>query len=434
MALLNLLFELREALPLTLGVFHLNHGTRGHESDLDEEFLRAAAELNGIPFFREKVDFLNVPRGRSFEEYARDVRYRLLCERAMRLGYQCATAHTSDDNAETLLMRVFQGTGLHGLAGISPVRDIIIRPLLCVSADEVYGYLHSNGITWREDASNRDTKYLRNHIRHEILPLLEKRFPGVRRSLSNLAGVAGEFRELLDGLLVEKYGRILEKQENGEVLIHYKRFAHSMPLLAHVFALAFREMGLHVSTAILNEVCRRITVKRSHCELYAGMGVRVYKTIAGGEEIALIGPGKEPDRLDSWEYNADLSILPLELSLPEAGIVIQVEESEISRFNAEEGAGNTLYISGDSLSTVTIRNRRPGDVISLSGGTKKLKKMLIDQKYDPAAKDRVPLLAVNNSISVVLGNFAGNFRNMIARDRMVRQNTKKILAIRAVRK
>ncbi len=434
MALLNIMLELRESLPLTLGVFHLNHGTRGRESDLDEEFVRAEAERYAVPFHGEKFDFSTVPRGRSFEEYAREVRYGLLLENARGRSALCATAHTSDDNVETVLMRIFQGTGPHGLTGIPPVRGDILRPLLCLSSDEVYEYLNSRGIQWRDDASNRDVKFLRNHLRHEIIPLLEKRFPRVRKAVAGLAGISSGSGDLLDELLSEKYGLLLEKRDNGDVFIRYQRFSGSAPLLSHVLAMAFRELGLFISTAILDEMCRRFFMNRTHCELYRGRGIQARKTVIDGEGAILIGRITDIADRTNWSYDVDMSGLPLEILLAGEGIALYIEDAGVSRFSGKTKAPDTVFISGDSLSVIRIRNRRPGDTITLPGGTRKLKKVLIDQKYNPDDKDRVPLLEAGGAIIAVLGSFSGDYRTLVARDFMVNRNTKKILAIRTVKK
>jgi tRNA(Ile)-lysidine synthase len=174
---------------------HLNHGTRGAESDADAALARALADRLGIPFCEERRDVpAEVAReGRNFHEYARAVRYAFLCRAAREQGCAAvATGHHADDATETLLMRLVRGTGPRGLAGIPPVSDWdgvrVVRPLIECRRSEILAYLGERGIEWREDSSNAQPKYLRNRVRRELLPLLERDFnPQVREGINRLA-------------------------------------------------------------------------------------------------------------------------------------------------------------------------------------------------------------------------------------------------------
>src|SRR5207249_162328 len=168
-ALLHVLATLAPAWGLRLHALHVDHGLRA-DSARDAEFVRRLGERLGIPV---DVATVTVERRGSLEAAARAARYAALTACADRVGAaRIALGHTADDQAETVLMRVLQGTGMRGLAGIPPVRDRIIRPLIeCRRADVVAG-LHRAGLEWIEDPSNQDPKFLRNRIRHELLPWL----------------------------------------------------------------------------------------------------------------------------------------------------------------------------------------------------------------------------------------------------------------------
>jgi len=184
-----LLTILRE-LGLRPHVLHLNHHLRGLESDADEQFVRELAA--GLPFHSEHAD-LNGVKG-NLEQAAREARrefFTRLLDRKV-VG-AVALAHTRDDQAETVLMRLIRGTGSRGLAAMRPVSGRFLRPLLGSSRAEVEAFLRERGIAWREDQSNRDPRFTRNRIRHELLPLLERDYnPGVREALAHLAATAAD--------------------------------------------------------------------------------------------------------------------------------------------------------------------------------------------------------------------------------------------------
>jgi tRNA(Ile)-lysidine synthase len=180
---------------LKLYVCHVNHGLRGAESDADEKFVRRLAESYGLPcgVFRARVKALAEKTGSGTEHAARTERYRLLLKYARSKGCRlAATAHHSDDNAETVLLNLLRGTRARGLAGIPPSRPLgggvrVIRPLMALSRREIEDYLRANGMKARKDSSNDDQKYTRNWIRATLLPLLEKKQPRIRGHLVDIA-------------------------------------------------------------------------------------------------------------------------------------------------------------------------------------------------------------------------------------------------------
>ena len=191
MALVRALAERSRELGLVLHVAHLHHGLRGAEADADRDFCRKMAENLGLPFHESRVDTAaeaqaDPAKGKSsetIEEAARRLRYGWFRE-LMGSGVvdAVATAHTRDDQAETVLARFLRGAWTEGLAGIHPVvrfpEGPILRPLLATSRTEIEAWLRRLGQEWREDSSNRHLTFTRNRIRHELLPLLEGGIPG----------------------------------------------------------------------------------------------------------------------------------------------------------------------------------------------------------------------------------------------------------------
>ncbi|NLZ44940.1 MAG: tRNA lysidine(34) synthetase TilS, partial [Clostridia bacterium] len=202
---MTLLFVLRRLpLALRLHVFHLNHGLRP-EAEAEKELVVKVCNEWGLPCRVEEIKLAKRARGASLQERARRERYRLLAEAAQAVGAtKIALGHQADDQVETVLMRFLTGAGPEGLSGIPPVRGPYIRPLLAVSREEILAYARNHSLPWLEDASNRETDYFRNRIRHRLLPLLQEEYqPGLGKRLQETAVLFREWEEFT-GELVEK--------------------------------------------------------------------------------------------------------------------------------------------------------------------------------------------------------------------------------------
>jgi tRNA(Ile)-lysidine synthase len=199
-ALLLLLLELRGELGIVLSVAHVNHKLRGEESDEDERFVAELARRHDLELMVRAAPVLR-ERAAGIEAAARALRYGFFCElaRAGRVA-KIATAHTLDDQAETVLLRMFRGTGIRGLAGIHPrliledegrASGEVVRPLLEVRRAELQEFLRARGQEWREDSSNRDPSFLRNRVRLAVLPVLKESFGELAaENLADLAEIA----------------------------------------------------------------------------------------------------------------------------------------------------------------------------------------------------------------------------------------------------
>lgn len=433
MALLHILYRMREELSISLEIFHLNHTSRGEESDADETFLLDVAKWLDVPIIAKSVDVMGSrPGGCSFEEHARNVRYTLAHEIAReRKCDAIATAHTRDDSVETILMRLFQGTGLHGLRGIEPRRGIIIRPILCLSSEEVYRYLRSNAISWRDDATNADTQYLRNFIRHELLPVVQKRFPDGAAAVARLSDIAHDELLLSDELIRELYGKDVLCRKQDSVKIAWEKVRGKDLLVKHLLARAFHELGGYISTGMIEDIMRKLKGNRTNEELFRGRGLRAVKTQADDGVVILISRDETIEKKDSWEYHVLFAQLPQRFFLREAGLHLEFFFVDEDFFLKNKNDCDMALVSlKEDDTALIVRSRRPGDRISCAGGEKKIKELFIDRKLSPEAKERVPIIAVGGRIAAVLLGFLGSGHNRIADDFLVNSGSKKILAIR----
>ncbi len=202
---------------------HFNHQLRGAESDADEAFVRKLAQTLSVPLEVGKGDTPTGSTGDGIEAAAREERYEFLTVTAHRKGARyLVTAHTADDQVETVLQRILRGTGIGGLVGISRARELspgisLLRPLLSINRAEVLAYLDALHQPFREDSSNASLQFTRNRIRHELLPLLEREYaPTLRNSLLRLSKLAEENQDLLSSLLEPNLAHV---QRRGDTLI-----------------------------------------------------------------------------------------------------------------------------------------------------------------------------------------------------------------------
>jgi tRNA(Ile)-lysidine synthase len=202
-ALAHYLAQMARRKGLTVALLHVHHGLRGREADRDAKSALALGKNLGLTatVVRADVRAAAARRGGGLEDAGRAERYRILAARARRGKFGAvAVGHHLDDQAETVLLHLLRGDSLRGLGGMAPRRALVdgvelIRPLLPLTRDEVRTYVEVHELDWREDRSNRDPKFTRNWVRREIMPLLDKRAPGVKSRLSRLAA---QVREVLD--------------------------------------------------------------------------------------------------------------------------------------------------------------------------------------------------------------------------------------------
>lgn len=196
-------------LGVDCGAAHVNYGLRGADAEADEMFVRARCEQAGVPLRVKRCTAADWPAGLSAQDAARRIRYAFFAAVAEEEGFtHVAVAHHRDDQAETLLLHLFRGSGLEGLAAMPPVRALeagspvqLIRPLLTASRAEIEAFARTHDVSWRQDVGNRNPTYRRTVIRETILPLVETHFPG---ATAHLAGAATRLRGYLEATIARE--------------------------------------------------------------------------------------------------------------------------------------------------------------------------------------------------------------------------------------
>ena len=252
-AMLRAMAALKLDGPGRLCAAHLNHRLRGEESADDEAFVVELCRQFEIPLETGTADVSDLADSSrdGLEAAARKARYDFLRQTARRLGARyVVTAHTADDQAETILHRILRGTGVAGLAGMARVRPLgmdvtLIRPFLAVRREQVVGYLAELGQPYRHDSSNLDVKFTRNRIRHQLLPSLAEDFnPGVVDALLRLGSMAGETQTVIDDIVSDLADRCVSREPSGGVLLNVPKLGpQPRHLLRELLIAAWREQG-----------------------------------------------------------------------------------------------------------------------------------------------------------------------------------------------
>ena len=369
MALLWSMYLLQDKLEIRLSAAHYNHGLRGEESDGDEQFVRDFCRSHGIPFFCGRGEI--IPGKKGLEAAAREARYAYL----RTLPGKIATAHTADDNAETVLMHLVRGTGLNGLGGIAPVNGQLIRPMLSVTRAEIIRFLEENHIPFVEDSSNQTDAFLRNRLRHHVIPLLKAENP---RFAENVSQTALELRE---------DEKALANAITSETVLDVSE------LRAMDQAACMRTLAAFLKRCGVREPERAHIEQAKTLAFSDNPSAKAY--FPGGVTVC-----RNYDKLERCEKeNDDFSVklnIPGETELPEHGLRIVCTPTDHRFFCYERF---TIQPCG----TVVVRSRLPGDVIRLSGGRKTLKKLFIDGKIPSLCRNTVPVLADEAGVIAVCG-------------------------------
>jgi len=245
MVLLHLLVACRQRFKMSLGIVHLNHQIRGVEAEKDMKFVENAVLKLKLPFYPIRVNVLEYAKIHhlSLEEAGHRLRKKKFEEIADQNAYtKIATAHHLNDQAETILMRLLSGSGLKGLVGIRLKRGKWVRPLLFARRDEIENYAYKHKIDFRVDSSNKDTSFIRNKIRHQLIPLLEKEYnPQIINHLGNLSNVLVEWDNYLQSEINEAFQK--------KVLT---RFKNKITLELNIFKLYFNWIKFRLIEEVLN--------------------------------------------------------------------------------------------------------------------------------------------------------------------------------------
>lgn len=393
--MLEILKELKDELSLTLYIAHINHQLRGEEADRDELFVKKLAENSGIPFYCKKADVkaLAFASKLSCEEAGRMVRYDFFKELKDSLkADKIATAHSKNDNVETVLMRIMRGTDIKGLAGIPMHNDRnVVRPILCLKRSEIEDYLSCKGIEFVTDSTNLENEFSRNKVRHNLIPVAESQFN------ENFINVMASNIELFG-----EANSYIEKKVNSvyETIVTKNDYMHSFYV-----ALLLGEDVYIIKRIIKKTVFEltKINISNDLCNL-------IYDGLISGSSVTI---SKNLNFYVKYERaffvkRRDVHNLLYRINSPG---VYHIEELSAS-LEITEGEGNfdfrdknTIYLDRNAVSyDFVLRSRKNGDKMSLENcGTKKIKNIMIDEKIPSFLRDEFPVLEYKGEIIWLCG-------------------------------
>ena len=399
MCLLEAMLHISYERGFAVAVAHYNHGLRGDESDRDEAFVRDYCEACGAPFYCGDGDVREHAQssGQSIELAAREMRYRFFCDMAQTLGAgRVATAHTADDNAETMVLNLARGAGANGLSGIPPVREIapecgyIIRPLLRATREEVMRFVGERGIPFVEDSTNSLDIYTRNKIRHSVMPILREINPKLNENataaaellradedfISDIADLfitdccagltadAGDVRQLPFAVS----SRVIRKLYGGSLA--YKHVRAVLDLCGHdspSASLSLPGMTVHREYDRIVFAPKRDAEEDGFAQVFP----------ADGDSVIILGAG-------------------LKMSCKSV-----ICSDKICKVN--KSFTSFLFKSIDICGKIAVRPRREGDSIRLFGNsvTKTLKKLFIERRVPARQRPYIPVIADDAGVLAV---------------------------------
>lgn len=448
-ALLRILAARSNELGLVLHTAHLHHGLRGAEADGDLEFCRELAAKLGLPFHEARVDTAAEARadrksGRSaergkpaetrkpaetIEEAARRLRYRWFRQVLVSENLDAiATAHTLDDQAETVLAKFLRGAWTEGLSGIHPKLEhpkletgqagMILRPLLAATRAEIEAYLRELGQDWREDSSNRDLSFTRNRIRHELLPLLEGWNPRLREHMAQMAALAVDEEAwwqaelarlapqlLLPGRPVRGGGRAAGGGLDSGLAIEVSRLAALAPALQRrLIRYAAEKFGASLDFAATEAVRSLALTGRAGQKLALPHGLRTERT---ARELRLSidhspAPKSKSTGVPDLKYTGPI---PGEINAAALGLRIRIEIRDLEGRDAATARGIQNGRNDPPAKTAIVRNWKPGDRVRLrhSAGPRKVKEVL--ERLRVTGSDRMlwPVVEIGGQIAWMRG-------------------------------
>lgn len=437
--LLFMLLSLRSKLDLKLSVVHVNHGIRPDASE-DADYVRGLCREQGVPFylFEEKIEELAKKRGCSTEEAGRQYRYEMFAEVMEKEHAQkIAVAHNRNDRAETMLFHLFRGTGLTGLSGIRPVREQIIRPLLCLSRWEIEEYLEEKGIAYRHDSTNDSDDYTRNKIRHHILPYAEQEIvPGTVASMNRTADILAETEYYIEEQVQKAKSECVQEvqgefpgfQLESEAFSALHEFMKKRLVLEILKELSPRHKD--IAAIHVEDVCL-LFGREGNREIHLPYGIRARRQYG---ELFLERPGSA---YTTYEFE-EILIRPEEITEEEKAfplgrgrrIYLKLLNLDKNSLNPEDIPQNqyTKWFDYDKIiGCLTLRNRRGGDYLTMRNGEalqhKKVKDYMITEKISKMDRGQIPLLAEGEHVLWLVGYRISEYYK-------VDENTKRILQVR----
>ncbi len=416
--LLATLRELAEKIGIArLSVAHLNHGLRGKNADRDAEFVAALAEKWSLSFYLDCADVAEFAEKQrlSVEDAARRLRYDFLHNIANKDAYdKIATGHHADDNAEQILMNLLRGSGPSGLAGIPPVREgIIIRPLIALFRKDISAFAKDRDLTFREDETNTNTRYLRNRIRHQLLPMLARDYnPNIADTLNRTARVFQEEKRWHQTIIAPLLDQSTVSTDNGKTTLSVN-FLTACPraVQRRLVRKAIETITENLHRITFDHVESLLVCLDNHQDFSLDLPRQVRVTRAQDNLIFYKtdrDDGPLPRDVPFFSYTLfEKEIKNTIINIDESNMAISfsvLKRTEVPEITACD-TGLAFFDVEKLTCPLTIRNMRPGDRFSPLGmtGTQKVSDFFTNNKVPRSKRDACALLVSGETIIWVAG-------------------------------
>lgn len=414
--LLCVLRHLQEEYKLDITAVHINHGIR-ETAMRDQMHTEMLCNQFGIEFYAVKCDVTAFSKENhlSTEEAGRILRYKTFEDIADKKGYKnykIAIAHNMDDNAETMLLNMVRGSGIKGMSGILPKRGNIIRPLLCLSRNEIEEYLQKQELSFCTDETNLSDDYSRNKIRHHVLPVLKDINVNCLERFSELSAQVTEAEEYLNIKTQEALENASYKDDDGSIhiksteLLSCHEYIRKRVLLEAFGEIANRKKDIGAV---------HVNILYNLFSLQVGRKVMLPYDVVATKEYDGIVLRKEYLKAVEQKAEATVSIIPGEMitfnRYELCASVKDISKDETASFPRDTFVkwfdyDKILMQTEKTGKPLVVRNRNDNDfiVISKDGAVQKLKKYFVNEKIDSTLRDTIPLLAIENDIIWILGH------------------------------
>lgn len=386
------LLYLLKQMEIDCAIVHCNFHLRGDESDGDFEFVKVLAEQYGIPFYSKDFNTKEYAseNKQSIEMAARELRYEWFEQLRELFSYNyIAVGHHADDVAETVLINLVRGTGIHGLTGIKAKLGKIIRPLLPFTRMELEAYAKENNLQYREDSTNKETDFVRNKIRHQIIPILEEINPSIRKTMTENVARFREVEQIYNDVIEENRLHLVF-QRDDQLMISIQRLQELPSPSSHLFEILSPYGFHHRDVKMIAKSLDSISGKRFYSSTHQLLRDRKYLILSNLEEV------------DQNKY--EIAEADNEIESP-----IEMEASFINRtpdFKFPTTPQIACFDANKLKFPLLIRKWKEGDQFRPIGmkGTKKVSDYFIDKKFSLSDKENTWLLCSGERIMWVVGH------------------------------
>jgi len=400
--LLYLFYLLKNEYRLKISAAYIDHGLRPEDIPKEIEFCRNFCKNLNVEFHTQSVSVKDYAQREriNLQESARILRYAALDQISIVIkAHKIAIAHNADDQAETVIMRLLRGAGPAGLSGIPPVRKKIIRPLIEIERKEIEEYLKNRNIAYITDPSNESLKYLRNRIRHTLMPVIKSISPQAIKIISKTADILREENDYINITVTKTLMRLISRKTDQKVEL----FCNPMePLNIVILRRALRVAidsvrdlkGLTFDH--IEDIINLIKNGKPGDRIYLPKGIRAIKGYS-----TLIITAEPPKKLSTYEIS-----IPKDVFLKEASVVLSLKEIKKNELQSFGDGKKEICIDMDKLEfPLIVRARKPGDYFYPFGfgKRKKLQDFFVDEKIPRDERDIIPVIESNGNIVCIAG-------------------------------